>query len=117
MKLFTAIALFVISTSLFAATPYSFKCTKASDGTCSINSSNAHVMKEVQTGVYGGTEGEYSMFYAPEDGGSYLFVYKGQTEVAQSEGSYLAVPVANGYVGVIIAEGIQELSTTIKPNL
>lgn len=117
MKSLSAIALFVLSTSLFAATPYSFKCTKAADGSCSINSSNAHVMREVQTGVFGGNEGEFSMFYAPENGSSYLFIYKGQTEVAQSEGKYLAVPSGNGYAGVIIVEGLQELNTVIPSSL
>lgn len=117
MKFLTAIALFVFTTSLFAATPYSFKCVKGSDGSCSINNSNAHVMREVQTGVYGGTEGEFSMFYAPENGTSYLFIYKGQTEVAQSEGKYLAVPTTNGYAGVILVEGLQDLNKTIQPNL
>ena len=113
MKFLTAIALFVISTSLFAATPYSFKCVKGSDGSCSINNSNAHVMQEVQDGIYGGNEGEFKMFYIPEDTTSYLFIYKGQVEVAQAEGKYLAVPTANGYAGVILVEGLQDLNTTI----
>ncbi len=117
MKFLTAIALFVLSANVFAATPYSFKCVKASDGSCSINSSNAHVMREVQTGVYGGSEGEFNMFYAPENGSSYLFIYKGQTEIAQSEGKYLAVPTANGYAGVIIVEGLQDLNTVIPSGL
>lgn len=118
MKLLTAFALFVITTSLFAATPYSFTCVTASDGSCSINNSNAHAMTEVQTGVYGGTEGEFTMYYVPENGSSYLYIYKGQTELAQSEGKYLAVPTANGYAGVILAEGlVQDLNTVIDPSL
>lgn len=117
MRSLIALTLFVISTSLFAATPYSFQCTKAADGTCSINTGNAHVMKEVQTGVYGGTEGEFKMYYAPQDGSSYLFIYRGSAEVAQAEGKYLAVPTANGYAGVILVEGLQDLNTFIQPNL
>lgn len=118
MKFLTAIALFVLTTSLYAATPYSFKCVKGSDGSCSINNSNAHVMQEVQTGIFGGTEGEYRMFYAVENGTSALFVYKGQTEVAQAEGKYLAVPTGNGYAGVLLVEGLLEDSNTfIQPSL
>ena len=75
MKFITAISLFVLSTSLFAATPYSFKCSTTSDGKCNINTDNAHVMTVVQTGVYGGVEGEYKMYYVPETGGKYLFIY------------------------------------------
>ena len=118
MKLLTALTFFVLSTSLFAATPYSFKCIKASDGSCDINTGNAHVMSEVQTGIYSGVEAEYTMYYAPENNSSYLYIYKGSTEVAQSEGKYLAVPTANGYAGVILVEGlIQDLNTFIQPNL
>ncbi len=117
MKLITAISLLVLSTSLLAATPYSFKCTKSSDGKCDINSSNAHVMTVVQDGVYGGVEGEYKMYYVPEADGNYLFVYKGQTEIAQSEGSYLAVAVPGGYAGVMIVENLSEIPAFIQPKL
>ena len=117
MKKLMALALLTLTTSLFAATPYSFQCVKSSDGTCSINNSNAKVMTEVQTGIYGGTAGEFKMFYAPENGTSYLFVYKGNTEIAQAEGKYLAVPTSNGYAGVLIVEGLLESETFIKPAL
>ena len=117
MKFLTTIALFVISTSLFATTSYSFKCVATSDGACNINSSNAHPMTEVQSGVYGGTEGEFNMYFVPTNGSSYLYIYKGQNEVAQSEGKYLAVPTANGYVGVILVEGLlQNLNTFVQPS-
>ncbi len=115
MKKFLAIALFVLSASVFAATPYSFKCTTGSDGSCAINSSNAHPLKLVETNVYGGQEGEYNLFYVTEDG-SYMFVYKGETMLAQSAGStYLAVPVSGGFVGVILANGMSDIPAFIKP--
>lgn len=118
MKLLTALAFLVISTGLFAATPYSFKCTKTSDGSCSINQSNAHVMSEVQTGIYSGTEGEYSMFYANDNGSSILLIFKGSAEIAQAEGRYLAVPTATGYTGVILVDGlIDEVNTLVQPKL
>lgn len=118
MKFLIIIALFTMTSSLFAATPYSFKCALASDGSCSIDSSNAHVMPEVQQGVYSGTEGEFKMYYVPDNGSSYLYIYKGANEVAQSEGKYLAVPTTNGYTGVIVVEGlVQDLNTVITPNL
>ena len=117
MRLLTAFALFVLSTSLFAATPYSFKCTKAADGSCSINTGNAHVMREIETGIFGGVEGEYTMFYAPENAKSYLFIYKGSAEVVQAEGKYLAIPTSNGYTGVIVVESLQDLNTIIKSSL
>ena len=118
MKLLTFFALFVISTNLFAATSYSFKCVATSDGACNINSSNARPMTEVQAGVFGGTEGEFNMYYVPAEGSSYLYIYKGQNEMAQSEGKYLAVPTTNGYAGVILVEGLlQELNTFIQPSI
>lgn len=118
MKLLTAFAFLIISTSVFAATPYSFKCVKSTDGSCSINQSNAHVMSEVQTGIFSGTEGEHTMFYAKENGSSILLIFKGQTEIAQAEGRYLAVPTANGYTGVILVDGlIDEVNTLVQPKL
>ena len=118
MKLLTTFALFILSTSLFATTSYSFRCVATSDGACNIDSSNAHPMSEVQTGVFGGSEGEFNMFYVPTSGSSYLYIYKGQNEVAQSEGKYLAVPTANGYAGVILVEGlIQDLNTLVQPSI
>ena len=118
MKFLTAFALFVISTSLFAATPYSFKCIVSSDGACNINTNNAHVMQEVEAGVFGGMEDDFKMFYVPENGSSYLYIYKGSTEVAQSEGKYLAVPTANGYVGIVLVEGLlQETINFIQPGI
>ena len=118
MKLLTALTLLVISTGLFAATPFSFTCTKSSDGSCSINQNNAHIMPQVQAGLYSGTEGEHTMFYANENGSSILLIFKGNNEVAQAEGRYLAVPTANGYAGVILVDGlIQDLNTSLLPNL
>ncbi len=117
MKLTIALTFLLLSTTLFAATPYSFKCTTSSDGKCSITNSNAHVMTLMQNGIYGGTEGEYKMYFSPEDGSSYLFVYKGQTELAQAEGSYLAVPTQGGYAGVIIVDSVTDIPAFIQPKL
>lgn len=114
MKFITALTFLLLSTALFASTPFSFKCTSSSDGKCSITTDNAHQMELGADGVYNGVEGAYSMFWFAEEGGSYMFIFKGNTEVAQAEGTYLAVPVAGGYTGIILVDGIKDIPAFIK---
>ena len=115
MKLIAAITLFIISTSLFAVTPYSFKCFTGSDGKCTITNENSHEMKITTNGVYAGAEDDYRMYYYVEENIPYLFVYRGNTELAQAEGQYLAVPVSGGNAGLFLAESASDIPTTIQP--
>ena len=118
MKLITAITFLILSSSLFAATPYSFKCTTGSDGKCPITSANAHVMKIVKTNVYGGTEADYNLFIEVDSDASYMFIFKGKTMMAQAQdASYLAVPTTDGFVGMIIVDSAEQIPTYIEPKL
>ncbi|MBC7712442.1 MAG: hypothetical protein H7177_03840 [Rhizobacter sp.] len=118
MKLITALSFLLLSTGLFAATPYSFKCTNGSDGKCPITTANAHVMKTVDTNVYGGTEADYNLFLAVDSDASYMFIYKGKTMMAQAQNStYLAVPTTDGFVGIIVVDSAADMPAFIEPKL
>ncbi|MBC7429369.1 MAG: hypothetical protein H7336_12195 [Bacteriovorax sp.] len=118
MKLMTALAFLVLSTSLFAATPYSFKCTTGSDGKCPITTANAHVMKVVKTDVYGGTESNYNLFLEVDSDATYMFVFNGKTMMAQAQNStYLAVPTADGFVGMIVVDSAEQIPSFIESKL
>jgi hypothetical protein len=118
MKLITITTALLLSTSLFAATSYSFKCTSTADGKCSITSANAHVLKTVDTNVLGGTEGEYKLFLETASDASYMYIYKGKTVLAEAQNStYLAVPTTDGYVGIITVDSIEQIPAFIQPTL
>jgi hypothetical protein len=116
MKFISTLALLLFSTCVFATTAYSFKCVTANDGQCPITTSNAHVMTLIEPDLYGGSEGEYSLFQAIDPDATYMFVYKGNTMLAQAANStYLAVPTSNGFVGIILVDNKNHLPAFINP--
>lgn len=100
---FLAIAFAIMfSAQVFAATPFTFHCTFSGDS-CTI--SEVTKMEEIQTGLFGGTEGNFELYFEKKTGT--MYIYLGDDLKGLSIGAHTMAQqneAKNGLVGIVLGE-------------
>jgi hypothetical protein len=108
MKFLAIVFAFIFSAQVFAATPYTFHCTFSGES-CTI--SDVKKMEEVETGLFGGMEGNFELYYEKKSGT--MYIYLGDDLKGLSIGAHTMAQQneeKNGLVGIVLADE----SSTVK---
>ncbi|MEA9355859.1 hypothetical protein SHI21_06595 [Bacteriovorax sp. PP10] len=102
MKFLAIVCSVMFSVQVFAVTPYTFHCTFSGDS-CKI--SEVTKMDEIETGLFGGVEGNFELYY--EKKSETMYIYLGDDLKGLSIGAHTMAQqneAKNGLVGIILGE-------------
>lgn len=102
MKLLTILSALMFSVQVFAATPYTFHCSFVGDS-CKIE--NVSDMVEIETGLFGGEEGNFALFYQPKSASMQIYLGEEMKAIAIGANTLgIQNEAKDGLVGIILGD-------------